>query len=188
MLFCTCPEDSQSYQSWAAWYHLTQTPCRIFSVHALLLWSPKGTFGKVWWHKTQHQTLLSLETTARSGKSQCSTFGYGLVRSVLSWKKHALLFGLYLNRIFLHHQTWERGFSLFFCPSPFASYSSSSPTLWDLNSLTVYTLLCRLSSAPSSIYQIFSSPFNLAPGHNLHMHRLQLVWSISEVIQHVNPE
>lgn len=35
--------------------------------------------------------LLSLKTTAWSGKSQCSTFIHGLVRLDPSWKKHALL-------------------------------------------------------------------------------------------------
>lgn len=84
--FCTCPEGQQSYQSWAGWYHLIQTPCTIFSLGALLLCSPEGIFGKVWWHKTLCQMLLSVKNTARSWKRQYravlhSTFIHELVRA-----------------------------------------------------------------------------------------------------------
>lgn len=97
--FCTCPEGQQSYQSWAGWYHLIQTPCTIFSLGALLLCSPEGTFGKVWWHKTLCQMLLSVKNTARSGKRQRravlhSTFIHELVRAEHGKARTSMTFGL----------------------------------------------------------------------------------------------
>lgn len=59
-------------------------PAEIFSGDALLLCSPKGTFGKVRQRKTQHWLLLSFKDTAWSGKRQCSAFLHELVRPDLS--------------------------------------------------------------------------------------------------------
>lgn len=133
MLSAHAQKDHSLYQSWAGWYHLTQSPCRIFSVDALLLCSPKGTFGKVWQHKTQHQMLLLFKNTAWR---QCSTFIHELVRR---WNKHAHL-SLPQQHLSSPLNQGKEVLSFWPCQSG-PSYASSGQIIWDLNTLTVYKLL-----------------------------------------------
>lgn len=124
---------------------------------------PKGTFGKVQQHKTQHQMLLSFTNTAGSRKRQFSTFIHELVRAECGKARTSVPFCLVsAPAAFVFTINLRETRSLW--PSQFASHYSSG-VIWHccihLLTYTVNTLCINcLHAAVELIFYLPTPSFH----------------------------